>query len=282
MLTAVFQLFVVYYSGSVALLADTIHNFADAATAIPLWVAFRMSTWKLTPRFAYGYGRVEDLAGIAIVLCILSSAVLAGYESITRIFHPQEVQFLAAVMVASLVGFIGNEAVARFRINVGNEINSAALIADGQHARVDGLTSLAVFVGAFGVYLGFPLADPIVGLLITVAILRVVWEAGKEVIIRTIDGVDPSIAEEVREGAAHAEGVRKVTDIRVRWLGHRLRAEVNISVDPSLSVEAGHAIAQDVRHHLLHHLPYLDDATIHVDPSTASGEEYHRISGHDY
>ncbi len=282
MLTAIFQLFIVYYSGSVALLADTIHNFADAATAIPLWIAFRMSTWRPTPRFTYGYGRVEDLAGIAIVLVILFSAVLAGYESITRLFHPQEVQFLGAVIVASLVGFGGNEAVARFRINVGKGINSAALIADGQHARVDGLTSLAVFVGALGVYLGFPLADPIVGLLITVAILRVVWGAGKEVIIRMIDGIDPSIPNEIKEAAAHADGVRDVTQVRVRWLGHRLRAEVNITVDPSLSVEAGHAIAKDVRHELLHHLSYLDDATIHVDPSTASGEEYHRIRGHDY
>ncbi len=282
MLTAVFQLFIVYYSGSVALLADTIHNFADAATAIPLWIAFRMSTWRPTPRFTYGYGRVEDLAGIAIVLVILFSAVLAGYESITRLFHPQEVQFLGAVMVASLVGFAGNEAVARFRINVGKEINSAALIADGQHARVDGLTSLAVFVGALAVYLGYPLADPVVGLLITVAILRVVWEAGKEVVVRMIDGIDPSIPDEIRDGAAHAKGVREVTDVRVRWVGHRLRAEVNIAVDPSLSVEAGHAIAKDVRHHLLHHLPYLDDATMHVDPLTASGEEHHYIRGHDY
>ncbi len=282
MLTAVFQLFIVYYSGSVALLADTIHNFADAATAIPLWIAFRMSTWKPTSRFTYGYGRVEDLAGIAIVLVILFSAVLAGYESFTRLFHPQEVQFLGAVMVASLTGFTGNEVVARFRIKVGNEINSAALIADGQHARVDGLTSLAVFFGALGVYAGYPLADPLVGLLITIAILRVVWEAGKDVVIRMVDGIDPIIPEEIREGGAGTEGVKEVTDVRVRWVGHRLRAEVNIAVDPSLSVEAGHAIAKDVRHHLLHHLPYLDDATIHVDPLTASGEEHHYIRGHDY
>ncbi len=156
------------------------------------------------------------------------------------------------------------------------------MIADGHHARVDGLTSLAVFFGALGVYVGYPLADPIIGLIITVAILRVVWDAGKQVVIRMVDGIDPIIPDEISEGAAHVEGAREVTDVRVRWLGHRLRAEVNIVVDPSLSVEAGHAIAKDVRHHLLHHLSYLDDATIHVDPSTASGEEYHRIRGHDY
>lgn len=281
-LTALFQAIIVYYSGSVALLADTIHNFADAATAVPLWIAFRMSTWKPTARFTYGYGRVEDLAGIAIVLVILFSAVIAGYESITRLFHPQEVRFLGAVMVASLIGFSGNEVVARFRITVGKEINSAALIADGHHARVDGLTSLAVFVGALGVYAGYPLADPIVGLLITVAILRVVWDAGKSVVIRMIDGIDPAIPTEIGGWAAHVEGVQEVSEVRVRWLGHRLRAEVNIAVDPSLSVEAGHAIAREVRHHLLHHLPYLDDVIIHVDPLTASGEEHHYIRGHDY
>lgn len=282
MLTALLQAVIVYYTGSVALLADTIHNIGDAATAVPLWIAFRMSTWKPTTRFTYGYGRVEDLAGIAIVLVILLSAALAGYESIARLFHPQEVRFLGAVMAASLIGFTGNEAVAQFRIKVGKEINSAALIADGHHARVDGLTSLAVFAGALGVYAGYPLADPIIGLVITVAILRVVWDAGKSVVIRMIDGIDPTIPDEIRDGAAHADGVREVTEVRVRWLGHRLRAEVNIAVDPSLSVEAGHAIAKDVRHHLLHHLPYLDDAVIHVDPLTASGEEYHYIRGHDY
>ena len=282
MLTALLQAVVVYYSGSVGLLADTIHNFGDAATAIPLWIAFRMSTWKPTSRFTYGYGRIEDFAGVAIVIVILFSAVIAGYESLNRLFHPQQVQFIGAVMVASFIGFTGNEAVARFRIRAGNEINSAALIADGHHARVDGLTSLAVFFGALGVYAGYPLADPIIGILITIAILHVVWDAGKEVVTRMIDGIDPSIPQEIREGAAHAESVREVTEVHVRWLGHRLRAEVNIAVDPSLSVEAGHAIAKDARHHLLHHLPYLDDAVIHIDPLTASGEEHHYIRTHDH
>jgi len=282
MLTALLQAIIVYYTGSVALLADTIHNIGDALTPIPLWIAFRMSTWKPTPRFTYGYGRVEDLAGIAIVLVILLSAALAGYESINRLFHPQEVRFVGAVMVASLIGFTGNEAVAQLRIKVGREINSAALVADGHHARIDGLTSLAVFAGALGVYAGYPLADPIVGLLITVVILRVVWDAGKLVITRMIDGIDPAIPDEIREGTARVEGVQEVSEVRVRWIGHRLRAEVNVAVDPSLSVDAGHAIATEVRHHLLDHLSYLDDAVIHVDPLTASGEEHHYIRGHDY
>jgi cation diffusion facilitator family transporter len=280
-LTALLQAVVVYYSGSVALLADTIHNAGDALTAIPLFIAFRMSTWKPNARFTYGYGRVEDLAGIAIILTILLSAAVAGYESISRLFHPQEVRFLGAVMIASLIGFAGNETVAVFRIRVGREIGSAALTADGHHARIDGLTSLSVFFGALGVYAGFPLADPLIGILITVAILRVVWEAGKQVVTRVIDGIDPAIPAEIREWAMHVDGVREISEVRVRWIGHRLHAEVNIAVDPRLSVEAGHAIAKEARHHLLDHLEYLDNAIIHVDPLNASGEEYHYITGHD-
>ncbi|MFQ6116650.1 MAG: cation diffusion facilitator family transporter, partial [Candidatus Bipolaricaulia bacterium] len=264
----------------VALLADTIHNFGDAATAIPLWMAFTLARLKPSRRFTYGYGRVEDLAGVAIVLIILLSAIVAGYESIDHLLHPRTIGYLWAVIIASVIGFLGNEAVAIFRIKIGKEIGSAALIADGYHARVDGLTSLAVLFGAVGVWLGYPLADPIVGLLITVAIFRIVWESGKAVFIRLLDGVDPEVIDEIRQAVNHTPGVRDVAEVRMRWLGHRLHAEVNIAVSPELSVEAGHEIAKEVRHKLLHHLRYLSNATIHVDPVNASGEEYHRIAEH--
>ncbi|OPY75894.1 MAG: putative cation efflux system protein [Syntrophorhabdus sp. PtaU1.Bin058] len=280
--TAVLQIIVVMFSGSVALLADSIHNIGDAGTAVPLWVAFRLARRRPNRRFTYGYGRVEDLAGVAIVLTILLSAVIAGYESIDRFFHPQTVSYLWAVIAASVVGFIGNEAVARFRIRVGKEIGSAALIADGHHARVDGLTSLAVLFGAVGVWLGYPLADPIVGLLITVAILRIVWESGKSIFTRMLDGIDPEIIDEIRHAVNHTPGVKDLSEARVRWLGHRLHAELNIAVSPELSVEEGHEIAKEVRHQLLHELRYLANATIHVDPANASGEDYHRIIEHQH
>ena len=282
MATALFQLTIVLYSGSVALLADTIHNFGDALTAVPLWIAFRMSVWKPTKRYTYGYGRMEDLAGIAIVFTILFSAILAGYESIGRLFHPQTVRFVWAVIIAAIIGFSGNEAVAVFRLRVGKEIESAALIADGHHARIDGLASLAVFFGALGIYFGYPLADPFVGIIITVGILRIVWVSGKEVLTRIIDGVDPAIPDEIQDATIHTEGVREVTQVRVRWSGHRLLADVNIAVDPLIPVEAGHTIATDVRHHLLHHLTYLSNVVVHVDPVHASGEEHHLVEGHDY
>lgn len=212
--TALLQIVVVLLSRSVGLLADTIHNFGDATTAVPLWIAFMLSRRKPNERFTYGYGRVEDLAGLAIVLTILVSAVIAGYETVQRFLHPQQVGYLWAVMIASIIGFIGNEAVAIFRIKVGREIESAALIADGYHARVDGWTSLAVLFGAVGVWLGYPLADPIVGALITIAIAQIVWQSAKAIFTRMLDGVDPNIVEEIRHAAMHVRGVEKVTDVR--------------------------------------------------------------------
>lgn len=279
-LTAIFQIFVVLISGSVALLADTIHNFSDAATAIPLWIAFTLGRRKPSDRFSYGLGRVEDLAGVVIVAMILASAVVACYESIDRFFHPQEVKYLWTVVLASLVGFAGNEAVAAFRIRVGEEIGSAALVADGHHARVDGLASLAVLAGALGVWLGYPLADPAVGLGITIVILRIVWQSGKSVFRRLLDGVDPEVIGEIKHAAGRVEGVWSVSEVRVRWLGHRMHAELNIAVDQRLSVEKGHDIAKSVRHELLHRLRYLSNATIHVDPANASGEQHHNIGEH--
>jgi cation diffusion facilitator family transporter len=274
--TALFQLVIVLLSGSVALLADTIHNFGDAGTAIPLWVAFVIARRKATRRFTYGYGRIEELAGLFIVLVILASAILAAYESVVRILDPPTIQYLWIVVAASLVGFLGNEAVALFRIKVGREIGSAALVADGYHARTDGFTSLAVLLGAIGVWLGFPLADPIVGLLISLAILRIVWQSGKSVFTRLLDGVDPEVVEEVRQVAGETPGVEEVSEVRVRWLGHRLWAEANVAVASNLTVQQGHAIAQEVHHRLLHRLRYLSNATIHVDPLTHSGEGYHQ------
>jgi cation diffusion facilitator family transporter len=278
--TAAFQVVIVLLSGSVALLADTIHNLGDAVTAIPLWVAFTLGRRKPSERFTYGLGRIEDLAGVAIVLIILFSAMVAGYESINRLFHPQKVEHLWAVMVASIIGFAGNEGVAIFRIKVGKEMGSAALIADGYHARVDGFASLAVLVGALGIWTGYPLADPVVGLFITIAILRIVWDSGRTIFTRLLDGIDPEVIAAIKHAVNHIVGVHDVTEVRVRWLGHRLLAELNVAVSPELSVETGHEIAKEVRHQLLHHLNYLSNATIHIDPVNASGEDHHRFSEH--
>ena len=278
--TALFQVVVVALSGSVALLADTIPNFADAATAIPLGIAFWLTRRAATRRFTYGLGRVEDLAGVAIVATILASALVAAYQAVGRLLHPQPVEMLGAVIVASIVGFLGNEAVAVFRIRVGRQIGSAALVADGYHARVDGWTSLAVLIGALGVWAGYPLADAVVGLLISAAIVWLGRQTGRTVLVRILDGVDTGIVEAVRHAAGHAPEVREVTDVRARWIGHRLHAELSVSVSPELSVADAHAVANAVRHRLLHGVPYLGSVTVHVDPLGEGGDAHHRILEH--
>lgn len=278
--TALVQAIIVALSGSMALLADTVHNFADAATAIPLWTAFACSRLKPSRRFSYGYGRVEDLAGGAIVLTILASAVVVGYQSVLRLLRPEPVEYVWAVALASVVGFLGNEFVARFRIKVGHEIGSAALVADGYHARVDGLTSLAVLVGAAGVWLGYPLADPFVGFLITLVILALVWQSARTIFTRMLDGVEQGVLEAAEEVTHQAPGVREVAEVRARWSGHRLHLEVNVAVDPALNVAEGHGIAKEVRHQILHHVPHFSQVTVHVDPVSEVGERFHRVETH--
>lgn len=278
--TGALQLVVVLLSGSVALLADTIHNFGDAFTAVPLWIAFLLVRRRPSKRFSYGLGRAEDLAGAVIVLVILASAALAAYESMDRLFNPRDIDLVWVVAAAGGIGFLGNEAVAMFRIRVGKEINSAALIADGQHARVDGLTSLSVLAGAIGVWAGFPMADPLVGLIISVAILKIVWDSGKSVFTRMLDGSDPDLVDQVAHAASHVSGVMGVSDVRARWLGHRLEAEVHIAVPAEMAVSEAHALSVEVSHRLSHEFPFLGNTVVHVDPADRAGAEYHRVTAH--
>lgn len=261
-ITAGLQFTVVLLSGSVALLADTIHNIGDATTAIPLWLAFMLARRKPSKTFTYGLGRAEDLAGILIVLIILFSALVAGYEAVSRLIHPRHVQQLGWLAAAGFLGFVGNETVAVFRIRIGREMNSAALIADGYHARTDGLTSLAVVLGAFGVWMGFPLADPTIGLIITVAIFGIVWQSTRAVVTRMLDGVEPGVVEEIRHAAEHVPGINKVVDAKARWLGHELHADVTIAVNKNLLITAANAIAATLQNELRAHMPALAVANI--------------------
>lgn len=267
--TAAVQLVVVLVSGSVALLGDTLHNFADALTAVPLLVAFRLARRAPTKRYTYGYGRAEDLGGLFVVVMIALSSVVAAYESIRRVISPQPVTHLWAVALAAIVGFAGNEAVAQYRIRVGRRIGSAALVADGLHARTDGFTSLAVLLGAGGVALGWTWADPAVGLLITVAILGVLRSAVVHVGARLMDAVDPHLVDDATAAIATVDGVTGVRDLRIRWIGHTLRAEADITVAGTLSVGEAHDLAHHTEEHLLFYVPRLTTATIHVSPTGA-------------
>ncbi|KCM36526.1 cation diffusion facilitator family transporter [Mycobacterium tuberculosis] len=266
-LTALIQIVIVVMSGSVALAADTIHNFADALTAVPLWIAFALGAKPATRRYTYGFGRVEDLAGSFVVAMITMSAIIAGYEAIARLIHPQQIEHVGWVAPAGLVGFIGNEWVALYRIRVGHRIGSAALIADGLHARTDGFTSLAVLCSAGGVALGFPLADPIVGLLITAAILAVLRTAARDVFRRLLDGVDPAMVDAAEQALAARPGVQAVRSVRMRWIGHRLHADAELDVDPALDLAQAHRIAHDAEHELTHTVPKLTTALIHAYPA---------------
>jgi cation diffusion facilitator family transporter len=265
--TAIAQIVVVAMSGSIALAADTIHNFSDALTAVPLWIAFALSTKAATRRYTYGFGKVEDLAGLFVVAMIALSAIIAGYQAVERLIHPQPIANVGWVALAGVAGFIGNEWVALYRIRVGRRIGSAALVADGLHARTDGFTSLAVLLGAGGVALGFPLADPIVGLVITVAILAVLRTAVRDVFRRLIDGVNPDMVDTAESVLARQAGVQSVRSVRLRWIGHRLQADAELDVDPTLSLAAAHRIAHDCEHDLIHALPKLATAVIHAYPA---------------
>ncbi|MEA2581732.1 MAG: hypothetical protein QOE83_2624 [Actinomycetota bacterium] len=265
-LTAGAQLAVVAVSGSVSLIADTIHNFTDALTAIPLLVAFRLARRPPTRRYTYGYHRAEDVAGVIIVLLIAASAVFAAIEAARHLVHPQPLTHVPWVLAAGLAGFVGNEIVSIYRIRVGKLIGSAALVADGLHARTDGFTSLGVVASAVAAFAGFDRADPAIGLAITAVILLTLWSAAKSVLHRMLDGTDEQTVTLIEAVASAIPGVEHVGEARARWTGHQLRAELSIDVDPSVSVEAGHAIAELVRRSLLHDVPRLAEAAVHVDP----------------
>jgi cation diffusion facilitator family transporter len=279
-LTATLQGAVVAFSGSVALLGDTLHNAADALTALPLAVAFAVGRRAATRRFTYGFGRAEDLAGIVIVVAIAASSLLAALTALDRLTGPRAVTHLPAVAGAAVIGFAGNEWVARYRIRTGRRIGSAALVADGLHARTDGFASLAVLLGAGGVALGWRLADPIVGLLITAGIAFVLKDAAREVFGRLMDAVDPAVVDAAEAALRRVEGVRDVAELRTRWIGHRLRAEATLVLDGSLSLRDAHHIAVEAEHALLHAVPRLTAALIHADPAGTGREDPHAALAH--
>lgn len=265
--TAAMQVVIAVVSGSIALAADTIHNFSDALTAIPLWIAFSLGRRAATRRYTYGYGRAEDIAGLFVIGMIALSAIIAGYEAVLRLIHPVAVEHVGWVAAAGVIGFLGNEGVASYRIRVGRRIGSAALVADGLHARTDGFTSLAVLFGAVGVALGYPAADPVVGMIITVAIVAVLYRAVRDIFRRLMDAVDPKLVDTAEACLAARPGVSSVRSIRMRWIGHQLHADAELDIDPKTSLADAHRIAHDAEHELTHAMPRLNSALVHAYPA---------------
>ncbi len=282
LLTFAIQAAIVVASASVALLADAVHNLSDAMTAVPLWFAFWLGRRPANRRYTYGYGRAEDLAGIFVVAMIALSSVVALYEAISRFIHPQPIQHLPLVILAGLAGFAGNELVALYRMRVGRKIGSAALVADGLHARTDGLTSLAVVAGALGVALGFQAADPAVGILIALAILWILKGAARDIYHRLMDSVDPGLVEQVERVVAGVPGIQQVQSVRLRWIGHQLRAEVELISDRELGLVDAHAISVEAHHRLLHQVPRLSEALLHTSPCDHDGSDPHLAISHHF
>lgn len=262
MATALFQAVIVTFSGSVALLADTIHNFSDALTAVPLWIAFALSRWAANKSYTYGYGRAEDLAGVFIVVMIAFTAAVAGYQSVAKLIGGSEVSNVGWVAAAAVIGFLGNEFVARFRIGVGRRIGSAALVADGQHARTDGFTSLAVLGGAVGVWLGYPIVDPIVGLGITLAILFIVKDSAISMYQRMMDGIEPEVVDAIEEAASEIPRVEGVESVKARWVGHRVYSEIQVRLPGELSVYESTRIKEKICEAAKQKVPKLERLTV--------------------
>ena len=278
--TAAFQGVIAVAGGSAGLLADTIHNFADAFTAVPLWIAFALARRAANRRFTYGYGRAEDLAGLVVLLFVIFSAITAGYESYRRLVSPEKPGLIEWGIVAAVVGMIGNEIVARYKINVGKRIGSASLVAEGRHSRVDSLTSLAAGVGLVGAWFDFPIADPIAGFVITFAILGIVWEVGRDIVGRLMDAIEPETIDRIEKIAAGVDGVKEVHDVRARWLGHNITVEIHVCIDGQKSLIEAHAIGEAVRHELLGHVSKISDVIVHTDPVEQYPNEHHPARGY--
>jgi len=279
-LVSAIQFAIAWIGGSAGLFADALHNFGDVFTTVALWIAFVISNRAANQRYTYGYYRAEDLAGIFIVLVIIASATASAIESVQKLINGNIPTQIYLSMAAALVGVAGNELLAQYKISVGKRINSVPLVADGQHSRIDGLTSLAAFVGLVGVKLGFPKADPIAGIVITIVIVTVVYSTSRSVLQRLLDGVDPHIVPTIITVALAVPGVEKVTDVRARWVGHTLHVVMSIELDAELTLSKAHAIAEEVRHRLFHDVKGISEVLIHTDPSSASGDHHQEMAHH--
>src|SRR6266851_6928272 len=280
LLVAAIQFAIAWIGGSAGLFADALHNFGDVFTTIALWIAFVISNRAANQRYTYGYYRAEDLAGIFIVLVIIASAIASAVESIQKLTSGNIPTQIYLSMAAALIGVAGNELLAQYKISVGKRINSVSLIADGHHSRIDGLTSLAAFIGLIGVKLGFPKADPIAGIVITIVIVTVVFSTSRGVLQRLLDAVDPHVVPSIVTTATAVPGVEEVTDVRARWVGHTLHVVMNIEVDAELTLSKAHAIAEEVRHRLFHNIKGISEVVIHTDPSSASGDHHQEMAHH--
>jgi cation diffusion facilitator family transporter len=271
LLTSTLELTVVVFSGSVALLADGLHNLGDVFTTVGVYFGFRTSRKPPTRRYPYGYGRAEDLAGILIVAAIWGSAVLAGIQSFEKLLSGRGTSHLTLGMVAAVIGIVGNQLVARYKMRVGRAIKSAPLIVDARHSRLDAIASFGALIGLIGVALGFRQADPLAGFAITVLIVHIGFDATRDVVARLMDVHDDEVAGEVASIARAIPGVRSLGELRVRWLGRQAEVRLVIHVSPTMPITEAHELAHRVQSRLRAELP--DAREIMVEPAPSPSDE---------
>ena len=264
---AAIELTVAVLSSSAAVLADGLHNLGDVLTTAALAVAFTLSRRAPSRRFPYGYHRAEDLAGLVVVLLIVASAVASAVTSVEHLLHRQQLTMPAWALVSALVGFAGNEAVARYKEVQGRRLRSASLVADGRHSRVDGLASLGAAVGVVGAWAGASILDPLAGLVLSAVIAAVAWDTARNVTARLLDEADASLLATIEEVAAATPGVVSVGSTRTRWIGRRVLAELVLCVPGDESVARAHALGEEVRHALYHRVEALAGVVVHLDPA---------------
>lgn len=280
LLTGAVELAIFALSGSAALLADALHNLGDVSTTVAIWLAFSLSRRAASPRYPYGLYRAEDLAGVFVVVVMAASAALAGWESLQHLTAGERPRHLVPALAAALVGVLGNEAVARYKISTGRRIGSVALEADGVHSRQDGLVSLAAVLGLLGVAVGWDWADGAAGLLITATIALMVVTTARQVLGRALDAVEPALLEQVAAIAAAVPGVQGVHEVRARWAGRALWASLTVELPAAMPLAEVHAVAEQVRHALFHAIPSLVDVDVHMDPGPQRGKHHQETVHH--
>jgi len=260
--TTIVQFTIYMASGSVALLADTIHNLGDALNSVPLLIAFWLARHPATKRYTYGYARAEDLGGLLVVASIVFSAGYILWEVLQKFTNPLPIQNSGWVILAAIIGFLGNEAVAVLEIRVGSQIGSEALVVDGRHARIDGLTSLAVLPAVIGSAIGLPILDPIFGILIGIAILFITRDATISIWRRLMDAVDPAIYDRVYSLIRHVPKVNGIHSLRLRWVGHSLWVEGRLDLDQEMTTSKIEDLLNETAHVLRDQVPNLEEVNL--------------------
>jgi cation diffusion facilitator family transporter len=256
-------------SHSAGVLADALHNAGDVLTTLVLLGAFAVARRPATRRFPSGFGRVEDVATLVIVLVIVFTAAAAALESLTRILSTEGYQNAGPALAAAAVGVVANHGVSEYKIRVGRRIRSLALEADGLHSRLDAIVSAGAFVGLALAWMGFAIADPLSGLAITIAIVYILAGTVGRLVLRMMDAVDPAVIEQITTAALSAKGVLGVHDVRARWVGRELVAVIHIDCPPDSTLAQAHDIAQAVEHEVEHRVPAVR-LDVHMDPGTGA------------